>query len=195
MLPANIVLLVGSVVGPVLARKTSSGNTIVVGLVICSAGLLLHTMAGTGWGMVVLVAGMAVASFGIMLPSTVTMTVMLGAAPPERAGSAASMSEASGEFGVAVGVASLGSLGTVVYRGGVEDGLAGLPAQAADAARDSLAGALAAAQALPGPVGSAVAEVARASFTDAVHVVGVVGAAAFLVVAVVAAVVFRPAAA
>jgi DHA2 family multidrug resistance protein-like MFS transporter len=45
-----------------------------------------------------------------------TTNLIVSAAPPERAGSASAISETSAEFGGALGIALLGSLGTVIYR-------------------------------------------------------------------------------
>ena len=50
-----------------------------------------------------------------------TMGLMLAAAPPEKAGSVASISETGGEFGIALGIATLGSLGTIIYRNQLVD--------------------------------------------------------------------------
>ena len=57
---------------------------------------------------------------------------IVGAAPPERAGSASAISETGAELGGALGVAVLGSIGTAIYRGGVADAVPGdVPAAAA----------------------------------------------------------------
>ena len=78
-----------------------------------------------------LVTGLVVASGGMSLPMPLLTNIILGAAPPEKAGSAASLSETGGEFGIAVGVASLGTLGTVVYRHQLAGNLPGdVPASA-----------------------------------------------------------------
>jgi DHA2 family multidrug resistance protein-like MFS transporter len=45
---------------------------------------------------------------------TVLQTLILTAAPPERAGSAAGANETSSEFGIALGIALLGSLAAAV---------------------------------------------------------------------------------
>lgn len=59
-----------------------------------------------------------------------------GVAPKQKAGSAAAISETSGEFGIALGVAVIGSVGAAVYRNqvSVPDGV---PADAAAAAERS----------------------------------------------------------
>ena len=81
---------------------------------------------------------------------TLTTDLIVGSAPPERAGAASAISETSAEFGGALGIAVLGSIGTAVYRGAMADAMpAGVPPEAAEAARDTLGGAVAAAEQLP----------------------------------------------
>jgi DHA2 family multidrug resistance protein-like MFS transporter len=126
-----------------------------------------------------------------MLPSTLTMSVMMTSAPPERAGSVASLSETCGEFGVALGVAGLGSLATFVYRDDLAPYAAQHPSGAGAVALDSLAGALRAAASVPESVGRGLAAAAREAFTLSLNVVAGVGATVFVVVAVSAWVVLR----
>ena len=97
-----------------------------------------------------LVAASVVMSVGIAPAATLGMGLILGAAPPERAGSASGVSETGNELGGALGIALLGSLGTAIYR----DDMAGeVPADvapaAADAARDTLGGAASVAASCP----------------------------------------------
>ncbi|ARX89059.1 MFS transporter [Streptomyces alboflavus] len=85
--------------------------------------------------------------------------LVVGSAPPEKAGSAAAMSETGMEFGIALGIAGLGSVVTAVYRDETADTLPReLPEDAAHAARDTLANADAVADELPGPLGAELLE-------------------------------------
>lgn len=77
----------------------------------------------------------------------------------------------------ALGIAILGSVGTALYRAEVADKLpADVPAAAADAARDTLGGAIAIAESLPAAIGDAVALAAQVAFVDALHLVAAVAA-------------------
>ena len=145
----------------------------------------LYTQVGAAGGLGLLVFGMCLTSFGIMLPSTLTMSVMMQSAPPERAGSVASMSETSGEFGIAVGIAGLGSLATFVYR----DHLGavcrrpplGVPAPWPSTPSPARSGR-------PSPcrceAGHDLVAAAQDAFTTSLNVVAGVGAGLFVVVAV-----------
>jgi DHA2 family multidrug resistance protein-like MFS transporter len=121
---------------------------------------------------------------------SLTMNLVLGATPPEKAGSAASVSETSGEFGVALGVAALGSLATIVYRAHLAIP-AGTPVAADHAARQGITAATGAAQHLSGALGADLLDGARTAFTAALTTVAGLGAAIFVGLAVLAAVTFR----
>jgi DHA2 family multidrug resistance protein-like MFS transporter len=119
---------------------------------------------------------------------TLATELIVGSAPAEQAGAATGISETSGELGGALGIALLGSLGTVVYRAAVDRSLpAGVPPQAADTARDTLGGAVAVSMDLPPQLGSALVEVARVSFVDGIHVVAAVTTVVALAAAIAAA--------
>jgi DHA2 family multidrug resistance protein-like MFS transporter len=95
------------------------------------------------------------------------------------------MSETSGELGGALGIAILGSLSVAVYRSGVSNALPeGVSPEVADAALDTLGGALAIAQSLPAAIGAALVEVAQTAFVDAIHVVAAVSAVLAVVTAI-----------
>ncbi|MGH3989981.1 MAG: hypothetical protein ACRDTZ_22110, partial [Pseudonocardiaceae bacterium] len=67
----------------------------------------------------------------------------------------------------ALGIAVLGSIGTAVYRNQVADTVpAGVPPEAADATRETLGGAVAAANQLPGERGVELLNTAREAFTQ-----------------------------
>ncbi|MFI6299697.1 MFS transporter [Nonomuraea sp. NPDC050790] len=176
MIPPSLVMIVALSAGPMLARRVQPAYVMAGGLALGAAGMALMTFADASGGVAVLVVGLVLAQAGIALPMGLGNGIMMAAAPPEKAGSAASISETSGEFGVAVGVAALGSLAAAVFR-------AGLPA-GVDA--DTLAGAVA--ETLGDP---ALLAGARAAYTSGLHAVAGVGAAVFLGLAVLTVAVLR----
>jgi MFS transporter, DHA2 family, multidrug resistance protein len=83
-------------------------------------------------------------------------------------------------------------VGTAVYRTQVAESLpAGTPPEAAAATTESLAGAVATAEQLPGELGAALLEPARAAFTSGLNVAAALTSALLLVLAVVAVTVLR----
>jgi MFS transporter, DHA2 family, multidrug resistance protein len=123
---------------------------------------------------------------------TLATDLAVGAAPPERAGAASAIAETSAEFGGALGIALLGVAGSAVYRSRMADSLpAGLPGEAAEAAGDTLGGAVAAAGQLPDQLGAALLDAAREAFTQGLHVTAALSAAAATAIAVLIAVLLR----
>jgi DHA2 family multidrug resistance protein-like MFS transporter len=103
--------------------------------------------------------------------------LVVSSVPPERAGSAAGLAQTGNELGYALGIATLGSLGTFVYRTVIADSIpAGIPAAAAHAARDTLTGAAAAVQHLPNDLAERLLAPAREAFTVGLHSVAWVAA-------------------
>jgi DHA2 family multidrug resistance protein-like MFS transporter len=100
-----------------------------------------------------------------------------------KAGSAAAVSETSNEFGFALGIAVLGSIGTAIYRHVVTIP-AGVPADAATATRDSLTKASAAATNLPREAAAGLLAAARDAFTIGLHAIAAISAAILAGVAV-----------
>jgi DHA2 family multidrug resistance protein-like MFS transporter len=186
LVPVNVAMVAATMAAPQLARRLRPGVVMASGFLVAATGLLVITRVGSVGGLTTLVAGFTLASVGIALPAALGTDLVVGSAPKEKAGSAAGMSEMSGEFGIALGVAVLGSVGAAVYRGTLAVG-ADVPAEAADAAREGITGAVAAAAALPDAEGAALLTAAREAFTSGLTAAATVGGALFLLLAVVAA--------
>jgi hypothetical protein len=145
---------------------------------------LLLTRVDSVSGLPLLIIGVTVAFIGTSSQLVLGTDLVVGSAPPEKAGSASSMSEASSEFGVALGVATVGSIGTAVYRSQVESAIPNsLPTDAAEAVRDSVATAAEVAAELPDLLAGA-----REAFTHGLNVASWInaGIAATLAVLVLA---------
>ena len=125
----------------------------------------LAIAASLGHGMGWLVAGIVLMGAGLGAAISVASTAVVGNAPVDRAGMAASVEEVAFELGALLAVAVLGSLLSAVYTLGVV-----LPANAPEAARASFAGALAAVDA-GGPAVTGLKTAAMAAFDRAYLVV------------------------
>jgi MFS transporter, DHA2 family, multidrug resistance protein len=78
-------------------------------------------------------------------------------------------------------------VGTAVYRGEVSDAVpADVPHEPADAARDTLGGAVSSGDELPEPLGRELVDAASEAFTQALQLVAALSAAAVLAAAVLA---------
>jgi DHA2 family multidrug resistance protein-like MFS transporter len=123
---------------------------------------------------------------------TIGSELIMGAVPPDRAGAAAAVVETSSEFGGALGMAVLGSIGIAVYRSHLATSAPRhLPPGALGAARSTLGGALNVAADLPGRLGGELAGAARTAFTNGLSTAAVGAAIAMAVAAVFCARFFR----
>jgi DHA2 family multidrug resistance protein-like MFS transporter len=87
------------------------------------------------------------------------------------------MNDLTRQVAGALGVAVIGSITTTLYGNRMEDATAGLPHGAAEAAQDTVGGAVAVADKIPGHAGTSLADRAADAFTDSMAL-GFVGAAA-----------------
>ncbi|MEU3504727.1 MFS transporter [Streptomyces hundungensis] len=164
-----------------VAQKVNRAYVIAAGFAIGALGFALMALAGTDSLWTVL-AGTAVMGMGIVTVMALVSDMALASAPAEKAGSAASLLETGQEFGGALGMAVLGSIGTAVYR-------SDMPASAPAAARETLGAAVAGAD-------RALATVARDAFVDGMQYAAVGGTLLLVLAAVLAAGMLRgPAAA
>jgi len=164
------------------------------GMALTAVGFGVLTRVDGRADLAALVAGMVIYSLGLSPVVILATDLIVGSVPVGHAGAAAAISETASELGGALGIAVLGSVGTVVYRLQVADAVpAGLSLEAAEAARATLGGAVALAQRLPPDVGADLLEVVRAAFTRAFETTaGINGALSVVTALLVAALLGRP---
>ena len=164
-----------------------------MGLAVSASGYFLLAAVGAGQGGLALfaVATFVLTFFGSPL-FTLTNDVIIGSAPPERAGAASGISETCAELGGALGIAFFGSIGVAIYRGVLGGALpAGLPTSVTQAAMSTLGGAVVAAQQLPGDTGAALVGAARDAFVRGLVLCQVISGIGTLALAVFAWATFR----
>ncbi|ADD41644.1 MFS transporter [Stackebrandtia nassauensis] len=190
MVPPSVFMITITQITPAIARAMRRDHLIATGFALAAVGIFILAQVEADSGPLMLVAGMTVTAMGMAPLGMVCTDIVIGSVPPEKAGSASSMSETSAEFGIAMGVAVFGSLATAVYRGGI-DIPEGTPDAAAAAARESLPGAAEAAKDLPGQLGAGLLDTAREAFTSGLGVVATVGAIVMVGLAALGLVMFR----
>ncbi|MGR4870510.1 MFS transporter [Variovorax sp. LARHSF232] len=190
--PSGIAFVIGSTLAARLVRMLPAGRVVAGGLLMASAGFAVMAQAGRGDGPALLVAAYALLSLGLAFVFTLAVDLMVGAAPPERAGAAAAIQETSSELGGALGIAVLGSVIVAIYRRTlVETAPGGLPADALAAARENLGAAAATAATLPGAQGPALLDASREAFAAAFQLSANLSAAVALGAALLAALILR----
>jgi len=195
-LPSAGGLIAGSNLAPRILRRVRPAYVIGAGLAMAAAGLGVLTQVGRFAGgsddLAILAAASLVVSLGLAPVFTATTDLIVGSAPPERAGAASGISETGTELGGALGIAILGGIGVAIYRGELATNLpAGIPSPAAAAARDTLGGAVGVAHQLPADAGAALLAAAREAFTMGLQVTAAISAAVAVGIAVLATVVLR----
>jgi DHA2 family multidrug resistance protein-like MFS transporter len=189
--PSAIGFIVGSNLAPPLVRRTRPANVMGVSLVLASIGLVVLTQAGVADSLAVVITGSVIIALGLAPVLTLTTDLIVGSAPPERAGAASGISETAVELGGALGLSVLGSLGVAIYRGQLANLPDDLPAEAATTARDTLGGAVQVAASLPDSLGSVVLDVSRGAFVQAMQVAATISAVLAVGVAIVAVATLR----
>ncbi len=175
-LPSFGGFIIGSVFAPMLAHRVRPVHVITGGLVIAALGFGLITQVDVDNGMGYLVVGMLIYSLGLAPVITLTTDLIVGAAPPERAGVASALSETSSEFGGALGIAVLGSIGTAIYRIRITRDIPPISANLADEATETLGGAASVASKLPQEHGIQLLGTANEAFVTGMQVNSVIGA-------------------
>ncbi|MFD6334670.1 MFS transporter [Streptomyces niveus] len=174
-----------------IAQRVERAYVVAAGFVIAAVGYALLSLIDTD-SLWVMLAGACVIGCGIVTVMALVSDMALGAAPAEKAGSAASVLETGQEFGGAMGMALLGTIGTAVYRQDIADAApAGLPEAALESVRETLGGATVVAGQLPPRLGESVLEVAREAFVHGMQLAALGGAGLLVAAAVLAATLLR----
>ncbi|OUL99008.1 MFS transporter [Variovorax sp. JS1663] len=190
--PSGAAFAIGSNLVPRLVRHVRPGFVMAGGLALAAVGFALLAQVDRRDGLHLLAGAYALLSLGLSFAFTLAVDMMVGTAPPERAGAASAISETSSEFGGALGIAMLGSLIVAVYRhamAGAE--LAGVPSRLQEAARASLGVVDDIAAGLPGPAAAALLESSREAFAQAFRLTCSISAAIALATALLAALMLR----
>jgi MFS transporter, DHA2 family, multidrug resistance protein len=189
--PSSVGFVVGAMLAPVVVRRVRPAFVVGAGLLIAAAGFGVMAQAGTD-SLALIVVGTTAMALGLSPVFTLGTDLIVGAAPPERAGAAAAISETGVELGGALGIAILGSIGTAVYRNEVTDAIpAGVSPEAATAARDTLGGAVAASGQLPDELSVALLDAAREAFVQSLQLASALSVVVLIGIAVPTVVLLR----
>ncbi len=163
---------------PVLAARFGRARVMSAGFLVAAAGFAVLALMAQRATLVPALIGASVLAMGLVAVMTLVTDLALGLVRPERAGAASAVLETGSEFGGALGIALLGSIGAAVYTHRMVPALpAGLPDAAREAAGQTLGGALAVAGRLTESAGSTLVDAAREAFTAGMTVASWAGAA------------------
>ncbi|CAL9428105.1 MFS transporter [Streptomyces sp. enrichment culture] len=168
LLPSVPIGAAAPIAAHLVQRGVDRAYVVTGGFLVAAGGYGLLALTGTDSLWLLLVA-CGVLACGIVAVMSQLTDLALSSAPVEKAGAASSLLETGTEFGGALSMAVLGSIGAAVYRHDI-------PSTAPEPARETLGGALAVAAELPGRAGDALATAAREAFTGGMQAAAVAGA-------------------
>lgn len=190
LVPGMVAMIVAGLTVVPVSRRLPPHVVVPAALVFSVIGYLLVAFSSEDHGVLPLVIAFVVLGIGIGAAETISNELILSSAPAEKAGAASAVSETAYELGAVLGTVVLGGLITAFYRGSlvIPDGI---PHDAADAARETLAGAYTEAQRLPAELGDALWDAAASAFGSGVTVTSLIGAGLVVAAGVIAGVTLR----
>jgi MFS family permease len=170
LLPLAGAVFAGSAVTGLLTPRIGMKATVAGGMALGTTGVLLLARVGDGSGYPAFLAPLLLLGLAIGLSVSPCTDAIMGAFPEKDLGVGGAVNDTSLELGGSLGIAILGSVLASTYTSSIDEAIAGrLPAQAANAAGESIGGALTVAQRIPAPgAAAALVRAADHAFTHAV---------------------------
>jgi DHA2 family multidrug resistance protein-like MFS transporter len=186
LLPGLAVMITAGLIVVPIARRVPARVLVPAALSLSIAGYLIVALTTDAQSLGMLILAFMALGAGIGMAETVSNELILSSAPADKAGAASAVSETAYEMGAVLGTAVMGGILTAFYRATLELP-AGLPESASLAARETLAGAMNAAEGLEPAAGQALREAAAHAFDGGVVITSLIGAALIVLAAVIAA--------
>ncbi|TKK91302.1 MFS transporter [Herbidospora galbida] len=143
MMPMAVMMMMASGLAPKTAAKIGARSTMTVGVALATLGLALMALfVSVSGGYPSILVGMLAMGIGMGLSMTPSTEAITGSLPRAEQGVASALNDVTREFGTALGVAMLGALLAGGYRSAIDGRLDGVPAGAADTAREGVANAV-----------------------------------------------------
>ncbi|MDT0221090.1 DHA2 family efflux MFS transporter permease subunit [Gordonia sp. AC31] len=171
-LPFAIVMAALSPVAMALSHRFGPRVVSVTGAFLMSGGFALVELSARDSGYWELIIwAMSLMAAGLAFISGPCTQLIMDALRPEQAGAGSAVNDTTREIGGTLGVAVLGSILTSAYVAGVGDRLSGsgLPAEAVDAAKQSVMAGVGVADQAPGAIGDAVRIAVQDAFMVGLH--------------------------
>lgn len=189
--PGALASIVGSNVAPIVTRRIRPAYVAAGGLFGAAVGFAMLTQVGVD-SLLLAALGWVLISLGFGFTFTVSTDLVIGSAPPARAGAASALSETAAELGGALGLAVLGTLGMAIYRSRLAATLpAGVSPEQAALAQDTLGNVVVQVGQLPAETGAALLGAARLAFTEGLQLLALIAAVVMAGLVVLAAVMLR----
>ncbi len=164
--------IISSLLCPVIARFVKPAYVMASGLILGSIGFVIMSQVNGVTDILMLGFGTFLFSFGSSPVLLFTTGMLINSAPPEKAGSAAALSETSNELGGALGIAVLGSLGTFLYQRKLnQSGAASSDNELFVAFQGTLENAISYVQKLPSEISNSMIKIVHDAYIQSFEVV------------------------
>lgn len=187
--PPALMMVLAGILAPLFARRVRPAFVIAIALVLSSIGCgLLAQVHAHSVQVTLVVIGFSLVYLGLGAIAALGTDLVVGAAPREKAGSASAMSEMVQELGVALGVALLGSLATLLYRMQMITVIPeGISQEISTALAESLWATLVVADRVP----AELLDQAQSAFTQGMNMAAMVSGVVILALALISAIALR----
>ncbi|MDK8346781.1 MFS transporter [Brevibacterium sp. UMB1308A] len=187
-LPIAVGAICGSMLAAPLMRLLHAGWLIGGGLVLAALGYITVAQLGLELDSLLAFNGGLLIGTGIGIADTLSNDIIVATAPADRAGAAAGISETAYELGGALGTATLGALGTSLYRQEVTAAIpANTPPDIAQHLTETIGSAVAIAEHMPDREATAILDIVRPAFTDAMTTAFTAASAILAIIGILAA--------
>ena len=192
LVPGMAMMIVAGLAVVPISRRVPPHIVVPVGLTLSVLGYVIVAATAQLGSVAWLMIAFVVLGMGIGAAETISNELILSHAPPAKAGAASAVSETAYELGAVLGTAVLGGIITAFYRGALVIP-EGVPSAVAAQARETLAGAYAAAHQLSDALGAQLWEAAKLAFDSGIVTTSLIGALLVASAGLIAATTLRPA--
>jgi MFS transporter, DHA2 family, multidrug resistance protein len=186
LVPGLLAMIVAGIGIVPIAKRFAPRIVVPVALSFSILGYVLVAVAASTGVLALLIGAFVALGVGIGAAETISNELILASAPPAKAGAASAVSETAYELGAVLGTTIIGGLLAAFYRTNLVLPM-GVPDAVAHAARETLAGAVAASHTLDDTMGQALRDAAAHAFDAGVGVTALIGAGLIVVAAIIAA--------
>ncbi|PHM51117.1 MFS transporter [Xenorhabdus hominickii] len=186
---AALAMITGGIAAPLIARYIRPGFVVASSLGLSVVGYYLFTQLGNDtYSVIISIIGLSLAYLGNGTIAALGTELVVGSAPPEKAGSASAMTETVQDLGISLGIAILGSIANAVYHYTI---VSQIPEHLTGRVRDIVSDSLWSATSIATELPSGLLLNAQVAFTSGFHMAAVVSALGIMILAIVAAISLR----
>ena len=167
IIPTSLAMMMGAPLSGSLMSKIGPRYLVLAMAGAMVTGVMLLTSLNVGSSALSVIIPLTIFVFGAGLGMPALTDTVMAAVPEEDAGIGSAVNDVSRELGGALGIATIGSVVSGLYRSNLGDALVGLPTDVAELAREGVGVAAITAQQLPTELATNVLTVANGAFVDA----------------------------